>query len=213
VPIYGFGTNEDVLPEGDSFTSVRTDFRSEVEQRYTQVAIYQPDSNDLKQARKQADEIINVSGAEVKVYARTENNDYDPVWDSDPDPTYWNCVSLKAYFKPQPLEAELKKWGAEIINKTEIVFSHRHLYEEFGPRMLRTGDVIQIPYNAATTATAPKNYRVTNGSPTGNFRYNWLYFTCQVEVLTADVTVRPADDTPMMQEEPIQSGGAYRESL
>ncbi len=212
--IHRFGYTADHVAEGDLFTPVHPDFRSEVEQRHTPIALHDPESNDLKLARKMADEMINISGAEVKVYIRTNNADYDHVWESDPDPTYWNCVPMKAFFKPQPLEAELKKWGSEIVNKAEVVFSHRQIYQEFGERMLRTGDVIQLPHNAATVALAPKNFRVINASPTGNFRYNWLYVTCMVEVLTADMTVRPPDEDPMPQgDEDMKSGGAYRESL
>jgi hypothetical protein len=67
--------------------------------------------------------------------------------------------------------------------------------------MLRAGDVIQVPYNAATPLLSPKNFRITNVTPSGNFRYNWLYLTCQAEVLTADVTVRPPDEAPMQEPE------------
>lgn len=213
MPIYRFGFNTDEVPEGDLFDLSHSDLRSDVEQRHTPLALHDPDSNDLKLARARANEIINVSGAEVKVYTRTENADYDDVWDSDPDPTYWNSFPMKAFFKPQPLETELKKWGADTPNKTEVVFSHQQLYQLLGERMLRAGDVIQLPYNAATRALAPKNYRITNATPSGNFRYNWLYFTCQVEVLTADITVRPPDDSPMAVEEPMKAGGVYRESV
>lgn len=203
----------DMEPEGDLFDLAHVDFRSEVERLHSPVSIHNPESNDLKLARKLADEVINVSGAEVRVYIRTDNADYDQVWDADPDPTYWNAFVIKAYFKPQPIEAELKKWGAEVTNKTEIIFSHRQIYSECGERMLRTGDVIRVPYNAATPALAPKNYRVTNAAPSGNFRYNWLYLTCHASVLSADVTVRPPDEAPMPEDDRLQSGGAYRESL
>ena len=84
-------------------------------------------------------------------------------------------------------------------------------WREVGDRMLRTGDVIQLPYNAATTALNPKNYRILNATPSGNFRYNWLYLTCQLETLTADITVRPEEDMPT--EETTLDGGQYRESI
>lgn len=210
MPIYRFAVDTGQAG-GDLFDSVQPDFRSDVEQRHTPLALHDPDSNDLKQARKKADEIIHVSGAEVVVYTRTENQDYDRVFDADPDPTYWNPVPMKAFFKPQPLELELKKWGADAENKMEIVFSHRQLYIKFSERMLRVGDLVRVPYNAATQSLNPQYYRVTNATPSGNFRYNWLYFTCQVTLLTADVTVRPADASPMMEEERPEMRG-YRES-
>lgn len=195
----------------DQFDTVLKSFRTDVEQRHTPIALHNPENHDVRYARLLADEIINVSGAEVTVYVRTDNADFDSVWDEDPDPTYWNPIKVKGYFKPQPLEYELKKWGGEAINKTEVVFSHRQLHELLGDRMLRSGDVIQLPYNSAMQALAPKNYRVLNSSPTGNFRYTWLYLTCQAETLTADITVRPEEDMP--EDERIREGGQYRESL
>ena len=188
-----------------------TSFRSDIDQRHTPLALHDPDSADIKLARSQASEMINISGAEVTIYLRTENADFDSVFDEDPDPTYWSPISLKGFFKPQPLEAELKEWGAEIINKTEIVFDHAQVQGLVGERMLRPGDVIRLPYNAATTALNPQNYRVLNATPSGNFRYTWLYLTCQLETLTADITVRPEEDIP--NEEPIRTGGQYRESI
>jgi hypothetical protein len=212
LPIYRFGIDMDAVPEGDRFDQAHTDFRTDVQQRHSQLALHDSNSNDLKLARTRADEMVNISGAEVRVYTRTENGDYDRVWDADPDPTYWNCVLMKAFFKPQPLEIELKKWGAESANKTEVVFSHRQVFEQFGERMLRTGDIVVLPYNSATQATAPKTYRITNATPSGNFRYNWLYLTCFVEVLTGDITVRPPDENPMMTDVPPALEGGYRES-
>ena len=211
MPIHRFAIDTGQV-SADQFDTVLQSFRTDVEQRHTPLALHDPESADVRYARMQADEIINISGAEVKIYVRTENADFDEVWDEDADPTYWNPIQeLKGYFKPQPLEAELKKWGAEVVNKTEVVFSHRQLHEKLENRMLRPGDVIQLPFNAATEAVNPKNYRVLNGTPSGNFRYNWLYFTCQVETLTADITVRPEEDMP--EEEQLRPGGHYRESL
>lgn len=193
------------------FDSILTSFRSDVEHRNTPLALHDPESADIKMARSQAREMINISGAEVVVYMRTDNADFDSVWDEDPDPTYWNPIGIKGFFKPQPLEAELKQWGAEIVNKTEIVFDHFTIHQLARERMLRVGDVVQLPFNAATNSLNPKNYRILNATPSGNFRYNWMYLTCQLETLTADITVRPEEDMP--NEEPIRTGGQYRESL
>lgn len=193
------------------FTSALDNYQPEPDQRHTPIAIHDPENNDVKLARTLADEMINVSGAEVKVYVRTDNADFDAVWDEDPDPTYWSAMDMKAFFKPEPIQLELSKWGADSKNTTEVTFSHKQLYEKLGERMLRTGDVIQLPYNA-TSALGPKNYRVLNGTPAGNFRYIWLYYTCQVETLTADVTVRPESDDLPMDDEQLRTNGQYRES-
>lgn len=209
MPIHRFAINTGQV-DPDTFDTILTSYRSENEQRHTPVAIHDNESADIRLARSQVREMIQVSGAEVTVYVRTDNADFDSIWDEDPDPTYWNPVKIKGYFKPQPLEAELKVWGAEIVNKTEIVFDHYEIHQLLGERMLRAGDVIQIPYNAATVALNPKNYRILNVTPSGNFRYTWLYLTCQMETLTADITVRPEEDINI--EEQVVTGGQYRES-
>ena len=193
----------------DKFNSILKSFRSDVEQRHSPIQIHNPESADLKLVRLLANEQINVSGAEIKVYIRTDNADYDEVWDEDPDPTYWNPEFMKAYFKPQPIEVELAKWGVDTKNKTEVVFSHFQVFDQFGERMLRAGDVVQLPYNAA--AISPKNFRIINATPSGNFRYHWLYLTCTVETLAADITVRPEEDMP--SEERIKTNGRYVEGL
>lgn len=209
--IYTFGHKlDEVDPD---FTSAAPDFRQDTDKRNSGLSLYYPDSPTIKTARMLADEAINIVGAEVKVFIRTDNSDYDTVWDEDADPTYWQSVMMKAFYKPTPIETELKKWGADSINKTEVVFSHRELYLEFGDRMLRAGDVIQMPFNAAFQDRTPKNYRVINGTPTGNYMYTWLYFTCAVETLTADISVRPVELDPIPSEIPFNTNGAYRESI
>lgn len=196
--------------DASSFNSTWESYRSDVDQQNSPISLFDPDTGDVKLARQMADEMINVSGAEIQIYLRTDNNDIDHVFDEDADPTYWPPVTIKAFFKPAPLELELEKWGADLGDlRSEVVFSHRQLYERYGGRMLRVGDVLLLPYNAA--AINPTNYRITNATPSGNFRYNWLYFTCQVEILTADITVRPIEDMPV--EEHIKTNGVYRESL
>ena len=209
--IYKFGYDYGDTVE-ESFDDSFPDNRSDVDQRNSPLSLFDLESADVRTARTLADEVVNISGAEVKIFIRTNNNDYDSVWDEDADPTYWTSEMLKAFFKPAPLETELKKWGADTINKTEVVFSHRQVFEKFGSRMLRTGDVLQLPFNAAMEDRSPKTYRVTNATPTGNFRYNWLYFSCTVETLNADISVRPHEIESSMDEEHIKSNGAYRES-
>lgn len=198
--IYQFGDSHD-------FTASLSSNRSDVEQYNSRLSIHNDESADLRLARQEADEMINISGAEVKVFPRTDNPDHDKVWDEDADPTYWNPKTIKAFFKPEPLESELNGWGVDTPNSSEVVFSHRQVILEFGNRMLRAGDVIQLPFNSMVLK--PKNYRVLNATPTGNFRYHWLYITCKVEVLTADITVRVEDDMPAFT--PMEEG--YRESI
>lgn len=203
--IYDFGT----VADGYDFTSTIESYRSDVDQTNPKLALYNPDAPEIKLARSLADQMISISGAELKVFTRTENADYDVVWDEDADPTYWKPFTIKGIFKPKPIELELKSWGVDSVNRLEITFSHKQLYDLLNQRMLRIGDVIQVPYNA--TPISPKNFRVTNATPSGNYRFVWLYMTCQCEALTADISVRPEND--MQGDEEVDTGGVYRESM
>lgn len=206
---YDFAVNTGQVSP-DRFSTILASNRSDGEQRNSPLSIHNEESADIRLARSLANEMINVSGAEVKVYARTDNHDYDNVHDADPDPTYWSPIYIKAFFKPEPIQVELKEWGVEAVNTTEVVFSHHQIYEHLQERMLRQGDIIQLPYNAASIS--PKNFRVLNATPSGNFRYTWLYLTCQVQTLTADITVRVNDDNDMSINNNENDGG-YRESI
>ncbi len=206
--VYDFGTA--VGMSDSDFTAAISDYRSDSEQANPSLSVYNPDAPEIATARTLADEMINISGAPVRVYLRTNNADYDYVWEEDPDPTYWNPISLKGFYKPAPLEAELKKWGVDSVNRGEIIFSHKQIFELCGERMLRTGDVVELNYNSATKATNPKHYRIINTTPSGNFRYVWLYITCTIETLAADVAVKPVDDIGINDDQ-MESG--YRETL
>jgi hypothetical protein len=192
-----FGQNSEV------FHSSHESLRSDVQQFNSLLSIHNDESADIKAARLKADEIINISGANVLIYARTSNADYDTVFDEDADPTYLNPIPIKGFFRPEPLEVQLTEWGVDTTATTKVVFSLRQIYMLFGDRMLRPGDVLKLPYNGAW------NVRVLNAAPTGSFRYVWLYLTCDVETLTADVTVRPEEDMI----EGAEDIGVYRESL
>lgn len=206
--LYDFGSRED-QPGANYFLSQSADNRTESEKQESTLSIYNPDAPEIMSARTQADETINISGAFIKVYPRAESANYDLVWEEDADPVYLNHHKIKAFFKPANLKIELEKWGIDTSAPTEVVFSHRQLYELLGERMLRAGDVLYLPFNAASIN--PTHYKITNGAPSGNFRYTWLYFTCQAVVLKADATIRVDDDLQdRLQDDP--SGPGFSEA-
>ncbi len=194
---------------GADFTSAFQGFKSDAQQESSPLSLYNNESKDIQLVRTKAEEQMNIVGAEALIYTRTDNADFDSVWDEDADPTYNSPKGLKAFWKFEQIQTELVKWGVDTKIKLEITFTHMSIYSEFMERMLRPGDVIQIPYGSVPIT--PKNIRVLNATPTGNYRYAWIYFTCQVEQLTADITVRVEDDMP--EEDQLRGGGVYRESL
>jgi hypothetical protein len=203
--MHEFGRNTD----GSDFVSSYNSNRSDVQQSNSPLSLYNNESRDIQLVRAQADEQMNLVGAPVMVFTRTDNGDFDSVWDEDADPTYNSPKNLKAFWKFEQIQTELAKWGVDTKIKLEISFTHASIFNEFGERMLRPGDVIQIPYGSIPIT--PKNFRVLNATPSGNYRYVWMYFICQVEQLTADITVRVEDDMP--EDDQLRTGGVYRESL
>jgi len=162
--------------------------RGDVESRNPLIQVHDTESNDHKLAGSLANELINISGAELLVYVRTDNNNFDEVWEEDADPTYYSAVRIKGFFVPQPKEVTLTPWGVDTENQTTVTFSKSQVISEFGERCVRIGDVIEIPYNASGTVR-PDRYRVLNAYDSGNFRFEWYYWNCVVENLTNDITV------------------------
>ena len=186
---------------GQEFISIDKipDHRSEDEKTNSPLAIYNHDSPDIAYAERLAEELINLSGAWVTLFLRTDNlGSADEIWDEDPDPTYKNGMKLKGYFVPEPPNVELTKWGVDVPNKTAVIFSRAILFKALERRMVRPGDIIEVPHNTLSpiqnstpheSRNTMKRYRVLNAADSGNFRYRWLYYKCSVELLTGDVTI------------------------
>ena len=163
--------------------------RSDMERTHPLIQIHDTNNADHGLAASISDEIINISGASVLVYVRAESESYDDVYDEEPDPVYKRPKRLKAYFPPQPISAQLGPWGIDVENKATVVFSKEQVYREFGDRMVKIGDVIELPYNGSGIRL--DRFRVLNAFDFGNFKFNWLYWNCQCENLTNDITVEP----------------------
>ena len=183
--IHQFGSPEDKYISIDNLP----DFRSDVEKQLTPISIYNHDKPDLAFAERMAEEVINVSGAIVVVYARLPKGDSEQleVWDEDADPVYSNGKTTKAYFKPEPILTELTKWGVDVPIRVTIVFSRAMILKEYGHRMLQPGDVIQAPYNLPNQfSNGIMRFRILNSSQEGFFMYRWLYLKTICELLTGD---------------------------
>jgi hypothetical protein len=167
------------------------DFRSQTEKQFTPLSIYDHSKPDIAYAERLAEEIVNVSGAWVTVFLKEPKRDApeDEVWDEDADPIYRSGIKTKAYFKPEPIQSELTRWGNDTPLKSTIVFSRAALFKEdsIGARLLLPGDVIEAPYNYATRFDmGPFRFRVLNIKQDGFFEYRWLYIHAVCELLTGD---------------------------
>ena len=178
---------------GDANPTPAVSFRSDVEVLNPLFKVQNSASLDAATVQRVVHEMIQVNGAYVRVHQRTDNADHDRVFDEDPDPTYWAPEGLKAFFVPKPMEYELTLWGVDAENQTEIVFSMVDINQFFVGRLLRSGDLIEIPYNSESPQK-PKYYKVDNAQEFGNFRYIWLYLKCQTTLIPGEINIRPAYD-------------------
>ncbi len=163
--------------------------RSDIERNNPLIQQHDTESADHGLSASLSEEMIAISGAQVIVYLRTDNSDHDDVWEEDADPTYFRGKRLKAFFVPQVKATELTQWGADSPNQTTVVFSKSQVQRELG-RMIRIGDVLELPYNGSGEI-APSRYKVLNSFDSGNFRYEWYYWSCVVENLLDDITINP----------------------
>lgn len=202
--IHRFGGGDD-----DPIVPVYQDNRTEEQVDNPLFQVSDKESKDVAVAFKLAKEMMMVSGAWVKLHPKTRNEDIDSVFDEDADPTFWPAKMFKAYFVPKPLEFELGKWGVEAKNSTEIVFFRDDLFAEFGSRLAQIGDIIEVQPMGLSEYT-PKYYSVMNAQETGNYRYNWMYVTCQVTSITGDPNIRPhvADNSPINDYSDVIDGQA-----
>ncbi|MFA5767796.1 MAG: hypothetical protein WC919_07810 [Candidatus Paceibacterota bacterium] len=174
-------------------TGLQADFRSDVEQFNPLFQVNDVDSSDIGLAKKLALEMIQVNGAIVQIHTRTDNMDHDKTFDEDADPTYWNPITLKGFFVPNPMEYELTLWGVDCPNKQEIVFALEQVVEAAPNRLFRPGDLIELPFDSQSQQK-PKYFMIDNASEIGNFRYTWLYLKCVTTLIVGDVNLRPAQD-------------------
>lgn len=190
--IYNFNSKNEQVSTIDTIT----DFRSDVEQNFSPLSLYNHDKPDIAYAERLAGELINLSGAWVTIYLKELKADAEEmeVWDEDADPIYRGGKELKAYTKPDTIAFELTRWGIDNPLKLNIIFHRPSLIAAFGGRLIAPGDVIRVPYNAARSLLSSDrshyDFRVLNAFDSGNFQYRWLYFTANTQLLTGDEAVR-----------------------
>jgi hypothetical protein len=186
--IHNFGQQREQYITIDSVP----DFRTEVEKQLTPLSIYNHDKPDIAYAERMAEEVINVSGAWITLFLKQPKGDSAEieVWDEDADPLYSAGKKIKAYFKPEPVLAELTRWGVDVPIRITVVFSRASLMNDvsIGPRLLLPGDVIEAPYNLPSVLNmGPLRFRVLNSSQDGFFHYRWLYLKATCELLVGDL--------------------------
>jgi hypothetical protein len=134
-------------------------------------------------------ENLRISGAPVTVIPRTDDQKYDKIWDTDSDPTYYSGFDFKAFFKPEPAEVMLGKFGHDAPNKFDIIFSRAEVLKVMKERLIRIGDIVIVPHYSLIIKA--RRYRVLHSSESGNYRYRWMYLTLVIENLNKDTTLEP----------------------
>jgi len=167
------------------------------------ISIFDQNNPDIAFMEREAFNHIHESGALTKVYLRTNDlGSVDDVWEEDANPIYDQPVNIKGQFVPEKMSVALNKFGIENNSKFEVNYSRAELLSLFGPRLIRSGDVIQIPHNTLIQTQNTEfidgqlgladKFRVISGADAGSFNYRWLYWVVYVELLTGNFTVRPS---------------------
>lgn len=186
MPIHNFGNNDEKYSSIDELK----DFRSEMEKENTLLSAYNNDKADLALYERNAEEIINISGAWTKLFLKepTNSDTEDPtdIYDEDRSPQYRSGISIKAFVKFNAWTNELTRWGIDTPLTIDVTFSRAILGKTIGfNRMLKPGDVIEVPYNRSTSK-GPLRFRVKNEKEAGAVNYRWLYYVANAELMVGD---------------------------
>lgn len=166
------------------------------------VAIFDDTNPEIARMEREALEYISISGADTKIYLRVNDlGGVDEVWEEDSQPLYEQPVLVKGQYVPDAMNLALSKWGYESNSSFDINYSRANLSSLFGPRLIRVGDVIEIYHNTLVQTQNTEfldgnlglanKFRVLRATDKGNFNYRWLYWSCTVELLTGNISVRP----------------------
>jgi len=187
----------------EQFSSLQSapDFRSGAEQENSLLSIFDHNNPDIAYMEREALTYIFDAGAWTNVYLRTNDlGQVDPVWEEDSNPIYEQPHKFKGVFAPDSVAISMVKWGLDSSVKFKVSYSRAWLLHTLGDRLIRKGDVIRIPHNTMQQLQNTEyldgkvnqmdQFRVLEATDTGNFNYRWLYWTCTVEPLTGDISVR-----------------------
>lgn len=174
-----------------------SDFRSDVDQNYPLVSQENDNSHDVKLTGTLSKEVIRVSGSEIEVFMRTDNNDVDHVWEEDTSPTFWQPISIKAFYEFPLVAISSEGLGLEAKITFDVYFSYQEMLELFGERMIRHGDVLKIPLKFVKPVKI-RNFEVTSSSPWQVYMYHWLYWKCTVVNISGDPIVQPEPKEPIV---------------
>jgi hypothetical protein len=167
----------------------------------SEIALYDESNPEILYMEQEAFQYIKDSGVPVFVYTRVNDlGKIDSVWEEDSDPLYDNPIPVYGQYVPEAMSVVLKKWGVDAQTQFLIHFSRANLLAVFGNRLIRQGDVIEIPHNTLVQTQNTEfidgpfgcldKFRVISAKDTGNYNYRWLYWTCTVEVLSSDISVK-----------------------
>lgn len=193
--LYDFSQSQDYIS-----MDKQPDHRSDQERLNSPLSTYNHDSPDLAWAERTIEEMINLSGAWITVYKRGRNlANQDEVWEEDADPVYSRGIKVKGFFAPAPAESLLSRYGVDTPNQFAIFFSRAAIIQQFGAKMVAEGDVLTVPHNTMSVAQnvdvrdGPSNridqYRVIKSNDVGNFKYRWLFWKTECELLLGDKTI------------------------
>lgn len=168
------------------------DYRTDMQQMYPLVSQQNENSPDIDMVGCVSKEAVRVSGAEIQVFSRTDNNDIDHVWQEDQSPTFYAPIPIKAIYNVPTIGITSETWGSDAKVSFDVFFSYQDLLEKFGDkdRMIRIGDILKLPLNF-TKPVKIRNFEVTSSSPHLVYMNHYVWWKCIVTNITGDPAIRP----------------------
>jgi len=166
------------------------DYRTDIQQKYSIISQQNENSPDIDMVGCVSKEVVRISGAEIQVFSRTDNNDIDHVYQEDQNPTFYAPIPIKAVYNVPTIAVSSETWGPDAKVSFDVFFSYQELLEVFGERMIRMGDVFKLPLNFVKPVKI-RNFEVTSSSPHLVYMNHYVWWKCTVINITGDPAIRP----------------------
>jgi len=188
--IYNFNSKKELFSTVDKIPDPRTDEQKE----NSPISLYNHDIPDIALEERRVQELIEISGVPIiaykyKVIEHVKDSVQD-LWNEEQTKIYDSGTWVKGIVKMDLFQQYLTKFGIDTPLKLNVNFSRTKLLDIFGEELIRVGDVLRIPLNIPGKKF-PHYFLVTEAHSSSNFRFRWLYWTCQTVLLVNDDEVRP----------------------
>ena len=188
--IYNFDNKKELFSTVDKIPDPRTDEQKE----NSPLSQYNHENPDIALAERQAQELTELAGVPIIIYKykimEHVKDSVQDLWNEEQTKIYDNGTWAKGLIKMDLFQQYLTKFGIDTPLKLNVNFSRTKLLELFGEELIRVGDVLRIPLNIPGKQF-PHYFSVVEAHSASNFKFRWIYWTCQTVLMLNDDEIRP----------------------